>query len=64
MDWNRAALLAAQCVVMAVLGGCVIAGHDSAITDGLLAVSASIVGTGAYQTVKASRAKATTTPND
>lgn len=49
MDWNKAALLMAQCVAMVVLGVCVVLGHDSAITDALLAVSGSLVGIGLYQ---------------
>lgn len=52
MDWNRAVLLAAQCVVVVVLGVCVAAGHNSAITDGLLAVCGSIAGVGLFQAVK------------
>jgi len=46
MDWNKTALLAAQCVVVIVLGVCVAMGHNSTITDGLMAVSGSIVGGG------------------
>jgi hypothetical protein len=46
VDWNRAIVLGAQAVVVIVLGACVIAGKDSYITDGLLAVSGSITGVG------------------
>lgn len=44
MDWNKCALMLAQCVVVCVLGTLVAVGRDSAITDALLAVSGSIVG--------------------
>lgn len=44
MDWNKGILILAQCVVVCVLGGLVAVGKDSAITDGLLAVSGSLVG--------------------
>ena len=55
MDWNRFAVLAAQCVVVVVLGVCVGLGHNSVITDALLAVSGSIAGVGVFQTVKATK---------
>lgn len=45
MDWNKGILIIAQCVVVCVLGALVSVGKDSAITDGLLAVSGSLVGT-------------------
>jgi len=45
MDWNKGILIIAQCVVVCVLGALVAVGKDSAITDGLLAVSGSLVGT-------------------
>lgn len=51
MDWNKASLLAAQCVVVVVLGVCVALGHDSVITDALLAVSGSVAGVGVFQAV-------------
>jgi hypothetical protein len=52
MDWNRATLLVAQCVVMITLATLVGLGRDGAITEGLLAVSASLVGIGVYGAVK------------
>jgi len=52
MDWNRLAILGSQCVVVVVLGVCVAMGHDSYITDALLAVCGSIAGVGLYTTVK------------
>lgn len=52
MDWNRTVLLAAQVAVVIVLGVCVASGHDSVITDALLAVSGSIAGVGLFQTFK------------
>lgn len=51
-DWNRVAIVAAQGLVVVVLAGLVSAGHNSGITDGLLAVCGSIAGIGAYQLVK------------
>lgn len=51
MDWNKAVLLAAQCIVVVVLGVCVACGHNSVITDGLMAVSASVAGVGVYQAI-------------
>lgn len=51
MDWNKCAVLGAQCVVVVVLGVCVALGHDSVITDGLLAVSGSVAGVGVIQAV-------------
>lgn len=52
MDWNRAILIGAQCIVVVVLGVCVALGHNSSVTDGLLAVSGSMVGVGMYQAIK------------
>jgi len=57
MDWNRFTLLGAQVVVVVVLGVCVALGHDSAVTDGLLAVSGSIAGVGLFQSVKGKSTK-------
>jgi hypothetical protein len=51
MDWNKFAVLGAQCVVVIVLGVCVAMGHDSVITDALLAVSGSVAGVGLVQAV-------------
>lgn len=44
MDWNKAVVIGSQCVVVLVLGALVAVGKDSYITDGLLAVSGSLVG--------------------
>jgi len=57
MDWNKLAILGAQCIVVVVLGVCVVMGHDSAVTDALLAVSGSIAGTGLYSTIKVIKSK-------
>jgi len=46
-------LIAAQVVVVIVLGVLVGLGHNSAIQDGLLAVSGSIAGVGIFERVKA-----------
>jgi hypothetical protein len=51
MDWNKCLVIGSQCVVVIVLGSLVAVGRDSAITDGLLAVSGSIAGTGVYQAI-------------
>ena len=51
MDWNKLVVLASQCVVVIVLGVCVIAGHDSVITDALLAVSGSLAGVGVIEAI-------------
>lgn len=59
MDWNKTAILASQCVVVVVLGVCVAMGHDSVMTDALLAVSGSLAGTGLYAQVKVIRSKPT-----
>jgi len=63
MDWNKLVIIGSQSVVVVVLGVCVIMGHNSSITDALLAVSGSIAGTGLYSTVKVIRSKPTT-PSD
>jgi hypothetical protein len=52
MDWNRGALLLAQCVVVVVLGVLVCLGHDSAVTDGLLIVAGSVTGANLYTSVR------------
>jgi hypothetical protein len=58
MDWNRLIIIGSQCVVFLGLVVCVALGHNSAITDALLAVSGSIAGTGLYSTVKVLKTKA------
>lgn len=45
-------LLVAQMVVVVALAACVIAGHNSYITDALIAVSGSIAGTGVYEKIR------------
>jgi exosome complex RNA-binding protein Rrp42 (RNase PH superfamily) len=60
MDWNKLVILASQCVVVIVLGVCVALGHDSVMTDALLAVSGSLAGTGLYAQVKVIKANVTT----
>jgi hypothetical protein len=57
MDWNRLVIIGSQCVVFVGLVVCVSLGHNSAITDALLAVSGSIAGTGIYSTVKVIKSK-------
>lgn len=51
MDWNKCITIGAQLVVLIVLGALVGTGHNSYVTDGLMVVSGSIVGTGVYQTI-------------
>jgi uncharacterized membrane protein YfcA len=52
MDWNRGILIIAETVAVAVLGACVALGHDSSVTDGLLAVVSLLTGQGVYVAVK------------
>jgi hypothetical protein len=52
MDWNKATFLLAQTVTVIVLGVMVCLGHDSAVTDGLLAVVGSVAGVSVYETVR------------
>lgn len=56
MDKNRCFLICSQLVVFVTLAVLVGLGHDSVITDAMLAISGSIVGTGVYQAVKSSKA--------
>jgi len=49
MDWNRCVLIASQVAVVVVLGVLVALGHNSAVTDGLLAVCGSVAGMGVYK---------------
>lgn len=46
-------LIIAQVAVAGILGACVIAGHNSYITDALIAISGSVAGTGVYEKLKA-----------
>lgn len=55
MDKNRCFLICSQLVVFVTLAVLVGLGHDSVITDAMLAISGSIVGTGVYQAVKSSK---------
>lgn len=57
MDWNKLVIVGSQCVVVIVLGVCVAAGHNSYITDALLAVSGSLAGVGLYSQVKIIKSK-------
>jgi len=50
MDWNKLVVIGSQCVVLIVLGVLVGLGHDSVISDALLAVSGSLAGIGIYHT--------------
>lgn len=51
MNWDRCLVVCSQLVVIVVLGTLVGLGHNSAIQDGLLAVSGSVAGLGLYKTV-------------
>jgi len=51
MNWDKFLVLGGQIVVVVVLGVLVGCGHNSSITDALLAVCGSIAGVGLYQTV-------------
>jgi activator of 2-hydroxyglutaryl-CoA dehydratase len=57
MDWNKALVVASQCVVFVGLTVLVCLGKDSYITDALLAVAGSIAGTGLYSTLKVIKPK-------
>jgi len=46
-------LIMAQVAIAGILGVCVILGHNSAITDALIAISGSVAGTGVYERLKA-----------
>jgi hypothetical protein len=56
MDWNKTVIVGSQCVVFVGLVVCVSLGHNSAITDGMLAVAGSLAGTGIYSQVKVIKA--------
>jgi hypothetical protein len=45
-------LMIVQGIVVISLAACVIAGHNSAVTDALLAISGSITGIGVYEKLK------------
>lgn len=49
MDWNRFAVLGSQVVVFIGLCSLVGVGHNSYITDALLAVAGSLAGVGVYE---------------
>ena len=48
MDWNKAVVIAAQCVVFVTMAVLVALGHDSTINDFMLAAGGAITGVGAY----------------
>jgi hypothetical protein len=50
--WLKACMLGLLAVCVAVLGGCVIAGRDSAVTDGLLALTGAAGGLGLWERLK------------
>lgn len=52
MDKNRLVLVIAQTVMFVTLAVLVGLGHDSLITDGMMVISGSLMGTGAWQLVK------------
>jgi glycopeptide antibiotics resistance protein len=56
MDWNKTVIVGAQCVLFIGLAVCVSLGHDSAITDAMLAIAGSLAGTGIYSQVKVFKA--------
>lgn len=51
MDWNKLVFTAGQAVVVVVLGVLVGLGHNSAISEGLVAICGSMAGVGVYQTL-------------
>lgn len=60
MDWNKAVVIASQCVVFVGLVVLVGLGKNSYISDALIAVTGSIAGTGLYSTIKVLRTKTPT----
>jgi hypothetical protein len=56
MDWNKTVIVGSQCVVFVGLAVCVSLGHNSAITDAMLAIAGSLAGTGLYSQVKVIKA--------
>jgi len=52
MDWMKCVVLGAQSLVFIGLVTLVALGKDSYITDALLVVAGSLVGTGVFQTVR------------
>jgi hypothetical protein len=57
MDWNKAVIVGAQCVVFIGLVVCVSLGHNSYITDAMIAIAGSLAGTGLYSQVKVLKSK-------
>lgn len=57
MDWNKCVIIGSQVVVVVVLGVLVGLGHNSAVTDGLLAVCGSVAGIGVYKAFNESKPK-------
>lgn len=51
MDWNKFAVLGAQTVVFLGLLAAVLCGHDSVITDAMMAVAGAITGVGIWSTL-------------
>lgn len=51
MDWNKCVVIMAQVVVIVTLGALVGLGHNSAVTDGLLAVCGSVAGIGVWKAI-------------
>ncbi len=52
MNWDKCLILIGQVAVLGVLGSLVALGHNSAIQDGMMAVSGSLIGVGLYQAVR------------
>lgn len=52
MDWNKAIMMIGQVAVICVLGSLVALGHNSAIQDGLIAVSGSLAGAGVIEKIR------------
>lgn len=52
MNWDRCLVLIGQIVAVGVLGSLVALGHDSEVTNGLLATCGVLVGTSLYQVTR------------
>jgi outer membrane lipoprotein SlyB len=53
MDWNKTVFIGSQVAVIGVMGALVALGHNSVITDILIAVSGSLAGSGVVEKIRA-----------
>ena len=62
MDWNKALVLVVQLVVFITLAVLVALGHNSGVTDGMMALGGSLVGAGVLEKVAKKKVKASGEP--